>query len=91
MGVAFSLPKVTPNEVLNVDNEYYTDEEYILERPKGNIFFFLLFSMFLIQISVLQGLYLTKLPQIICLLGVFQDYIWSYVRFISYSNCSNWH
>ena len=36
MGVAFSLPKVTPNEVLNVDNEYYTDEEYILERPKGN-------------------------------------------------------
>jgi hypothetical protein len=39
MGVAFSLPKVTPNEVLNVDNEYYTDEEYILERPKGNFLF----------------------------------------------------
>ena len=45
MGVAFSLPKVTPNEVLNVDNEYYTDEEYILERPKGNIFFIFLLNL----------------------------------------------
>ena len=35
LGHAFSLPKVTSNEVLNVDNEFYQDEEYILEHPKG--------------------------------------------------------
>ena len=38
LGLAFSLPKVTPTEVLNVDTEYYQDEEYIQERQKGMIY-----------------------------------------------------